>query len=290
MNRRLKILLVGCGDIATRLASQLPVASCDITGLRRRAVGAEGVRMVAGDVVDTAAIAALLQQGFDYIVVTLTPGQRGEQGYRDSYYRGMNSLLAAIAISGKTPRCLLFVSSTSVYGQRVGEWVDEASVTEPDGFSGGVLLETEQLLQRSDVPNCIVRFSGIYGPGRNHLIEQVRNGAVVSKPFGWTNRIHSNDCAGVLKHLIEKHNYGQALEPVYIGSDCEPVMQWQVRSWLAEKLGVAVEPVAEADVFEESGKRCSNRLLCESGYRFFFPDFRSGYTQLLSSTQTDSGG
>lgn len=274
-------MLVGYGDIATRLAGQLLDKGYDITGLRRRAAEQDGVRMIAGDVCDTPAMIELLRQEFDYIVITLAPDQRDEPGYRDTYYRGVESLVAAIDKSARSPKCVIFASSTSVYGQDSGEWVDEVSATHPKRFTGRVLLETEQLLQQSTIPNCIVRFAGIYGPGRCHLVEQVRSGTAIHNPLAWTNRIHSEDCAGVLEHLLQRHQDGRHLDPIYIGSDLEPAMQWQVRSWLAEQMAMAAPAAEEQVVFEEAGKRCSNRLLCESGYRFHYPDFRAGYASLL---------
>ena len=279
MSKQFKLLLLGYGDIAGRLVGKLPGEYYDITGLRRSGGTADAVTVLTGDACDPHTMASLMAIGFDAVVVTMTPSERSEAGYRNSYYRSMAVLLQALSATGQAP-LVLYVSSTRVYGHNSGEWVDEQSVTAPAGFAGNILLETERLLQASATPHCIVRFSGIYGPGRTAQLKPVLNGVPLTSPFGWTNRIHSEDCAGVLAHLLEKHRVGDVLEPIYLASDDEPVMQWQLREYLSELLGVAVHHSLESE-FEESGKRCRNRRLKASGYRWRFPDYRSGYTALI---------
>src|SRR5690606_26465334 len=95
----------------------------------------------------------------------------------------------------------------------------------------------------------------------------------------YTNRIHSEDCAGVLAHLIERKVTGEALEGLYLASDCEPVRLFELKQWLAEQLGMPI--TAPARVVSSGGRRCSNRRLLDSGYRFIYPSFREGYTQQL---------
>ncbi|WIO74380.1 SDR family oxidoreductase [Porticoccaceae bacterium LTM1] len=283
MSRRLKILLLGFGDIATRLTRQLSPEQYDVVGARRRPPEDSGVTVLAADACDVSQVTDLLRIGFDAVVVTMTPSQRSEQGYRDSYLRSIETLLAASKKTGAQP-FVLWVSSTGVYGQNSGELVDEQSPTEPANFSGQVLLQAERLLQSSDLPNCIVRFSGIYGPGRQAMLRAVKEDKPLTSPFGWTNRIHSEDCVGVLAHLLDLYRRGEPLAQVYLASDDEPVMQWQLRAYLKELLGVESEPFNRVTI-EETGKRCSNRLLKESGYGLRYPDYRSGYTHEVNNQQ-----
>lgn len=280
MSKRLKILLLGYGDIAARLARQLSSEHYEVVGARRTPSEDPQVTMLAADACDVSQVTDLLRIGFDAVVVTMTPSQRSEQGYRDSYLLSVEALLAAGKKTGAQP-FVLWVSSTGVYGQNNGEWVDERSPTEPANFSGQILLQAERLLQSSDLPNCIVRFSGIYGPGRQAMLRAVKEDKPLTSPFGWTNRIHSEDCAGVLAHLLELYRQGTLIEPVYLASDDEPVMQWQLRAYLKELLGIESEPFNRAAI-EETGKRCSNRLLKESGYSLRYPDYRSGYTHEIN--------
>ena len=133
---------------------------------------------------------------------------------------GLRNLLAALRQQGQSPRRIIFLSSTAVYGQTRGEWVDESSATEPDHFSGRRLLEAEALLRESGVPAIVLRLGGIYGPRRTRLIDEVRQGRAATSRNGprYTNRIHRDDCVGALDHLIE------LAEPAdcYLGVDCEP--------------------------------------------------------------------
>ena len=283
MGKQFKLLLLGCGDIATRLANQLDDTSYDITGLRRKPGQPGQFPVLAGDASNLHDIGALMQVGFDAVVVTMTPLQRSEAGYREGYYQPVNTLLQGIAESGAQP-LVLFVSSTSVYGQNQGEWVDEQSLTEPAGFAGRVLLETEQLLRESEAAHCILRFSGIYGPGRSSQLKAVFDNRPLTKPCGWTNRIHSDDCAGVIAHLLERYRKGALLEPVYLASDNQPVMQWQLRKYLTEQLGVAPSSLPESNLYDHSavsGKCCSNQLLVDSGYQWRFADYQRGYADVI---------
>ncbi len=210
------------------------------------------------------------------VIYTAAADGFDEQAYRNAYPVGLSNVLNALQHAPLER--VLFVSSTGVYGQRDGEWVDERSVTEPAGFSGRILLEAESLLASLSVPASAVRFGGIYGPGRNRLIERVRAGASCAASTLWTNRIHRDDCAGMLHHLL----HVPQLDDVYLGVDCEPAPQCRVMDWIADRLGVPHPQRAATDDRRRGGnKRCSNRRILENGYRFIYPSFREGYAQML---------
>ena len=177
--------------------------------------------------------------------------------------------------AARRPR-VIFVSSTSVYGQSAGEWVDENSPTHPERFSGRRLLQAEQLANDYDGEFISVRFSGIYGPGRERLIETVKAGASCqAAPPLYTNRIHETDCIGVLRHV------GGLSQPAgcYLASDHRPSTQCEVMQWLAKALNAKLPtPVSGT----HSGRRCNVSRLQESGYHWVYPDFRSGYAPLIN--------
>jgi nucleoside-diphosphate-sugar epimerase len=192
---------------------------------------------------------------------------------------------------------VFFTSSTVVYAQSAGEWVDEASPTEPVHFAGTRMLEAERLLLRAPFPATVLRLGGIYGPGRIGLIERIRRGEVVCAPGPpvYTNRIHRDDCAGVLRHLM----IVPGAERIYIGVDHEPAEECTVARWLAARLGApAPRGVLGADrgVRRHRGpprprrragnKRCRNAKLLGTGYVFRYPTFREGYGALLSDIET----
>lgn len=277
-----KLLIVGCGDLGLRLARELQNSHYTVTGLRRTPPADTPACLAyrACDVNDPVAFSAALSEGYSVIVITMTPSERSDSGYQRAYVDTCQTLVDSLHSQSHQPRLLLFVSSTGVYGQEDGGLIDENSPTQPTGFSGQRLLEAEKIIRQSGFAHCIVRFSGIYGPGRNRLIQQVREGrASVSDAF--TNRIHADDCAGVMAHLIDLHQQGHMRSRIYIASDCEPAPMREVITWLAAQMKLPLAVVETAGASERGNKRCNNQLLLASGYHFRYPDYRAGYSALL---------
>lgn len=245
------------------------------------------INSVAVDLSDTKMLSELLASNcFDAIVVTLTADQMTDQGYADTYVAGAQALQLALEQSGTSPGLVIWVSSTGVYHQSNGEWVDESSATNPSSFRGKRLLEAEQVIQQLTANSVVVRFSGIYGPGRSRLVNQVRQGIIAAAtPEHWSNRIHSEDCAGVLAHLLNRFGQGAVLEHSYLATDNEPVPAHKVQSWLAERL--EVEPLESNEARQTGNRRCSNQQLRTSGYLFRYPTYKEGYGALLADIGVD---
>lgn len=278
------------GALAARLAGE----GHAVWGLKRRPEGLpDGVRPVAADVTDPATLSEL-PGDLDGAVYAVSADGRDDGAYRRAYVDGPRRLIEALAASspperaGSPPARFVFVSSTGVYGDRDGGWVDETTPPEPDRFTGRRLLEGERaVLERASLfPDgaAVVRFGGIYGPGRTRLIDRVRSGEARC-PAGtpvYTNRIHRDDCAGFLAHLVTLDRTDLPDPPIYLGVDDEPADLCTVYRWLAARLG-APEPEtapAEATGRRRSNKRCRNDRLRESGYRLLYPTFREGYAEL----------
>lgn len=292
------LLIAGCGYVGSELARQLlatnpkplngggaEVSAPRIWGLRRDVSKLPpGVEPVAADLTDPAGLAAALpDEPLDAVVYALSAGSSGVEDYRAAYVEGLRHLLALLEEREQRPR-LLYVSSTGVYGQQDGSLVDERSPTEPRRAAARELVAGELLARERAGETVVVRFSGIYGPGRTRLIEQVRGGrARRTRAPVWTNRIHRDDCAGVLAHLLRLPDPA----PIYVGSDEEPAERNTVYAWLAGQLGVG-EPPLEDQAARGSGriiganKRCDGSLLRGSGYAFRYPTFREGYAALLA--------
>jgi nucleoside-diphosphate-sugar epimerase len=287
-------LIAGIGYVGSALAKSLQTADHKTYGLRRSApVDIPGVETIRADLTRPKTLEGL-PKGIDFVVYCASASGRSDEAYRAAYVEGPKNLLAALERQGQAVKRVFFTSSTGVYGQTDGSWVDEESVTEPESFTGQRLLEGEQVFRDGPYPATIVRLSGIYGPGRTRLIDSVRRGEAACQdgPPTYTNRIHRDDCAGLLKFLIEKTlEDPEAVQDTYVGVDDEPVDRCVVLRWLAQQLGAPEVPV-EAEVEgsprrKGSNKRLSNRRLKELGYRFRFPSFREGYGAMLRENSDD---
>lgn len=271
-----QVLIVGCGDIGERLSRILSGDNYDVTGLRRHPPqNSAHLTYIGCNVTDSSALATVLAHGFDVVVISMTPSERSDAGYERAYVQTCRNLVEGLG--DKKPRLVVFVSSTGVYGQEDGSWVDENSPTVPDSFSGKRLLEAEQVLHDSGLAHCIVRFSGIYGPGRNRLIDMVREKRAANST-AFTNRIHADDCAASIAHLIERHRH-YTLATIYIASDSSPVPMVEILSWLATQMGLENDFADTAD--NANNKRCSNRLLLSTGFALTYPSYKEGYEAML---------
>ncbi len=158
-----------------------------------------------------------------------------------------------------------------------GAWVDENTPLRPDSFTARRLVQGESLARRAG--GVVLRLGGIYGPGRDRMARSVRDGdARVPEDTVYTNRIHRDDAAEALVHLLAVRRPA----PVYLGVDSDPASLRDVNEWVAAKLGVPPPPVGESRR-GGSSKRCSNARLLRSGFRFRHPTFRSGYAELIDA-------
>lgn len=276
------VVVVGCGDVGGRLALQLRAEGWQVSGLRRTVSALPaGITAIAADLENEACPADWPHEAPDYLVYCAAANQHDEAGYRRAYVEGLKHVLAWMAGRGQQPRRLLFVSSSSVYAQQGGEWVDETSATEPEGYSGRVMLEAEQAALTSGIPASVVRLTGIYGPGREWLLSQVRQGyRVVEEPPLYGNRIHAEDAAGLLACLLKADLQGNVLDDFYIGVDDAPAPLADVVAWLRAYMGVT-QWAEEAQVRRTGSKRCSNARARALGWVPQYPSFREGYAAIL---------
>lgn len=282
------VLIAGCGYVGIALGTLLASDGHVAWGLRRRTeLLPPSVRPVAADLTDLKTLQAL-PSSLDFVFYTAGADRSDDEAYRAAYVEGLRNLLNAVAGQRHRLRRIFLTSSTGVYAQSSGEWVDETFPTEPTDFSGIRVLEGERLLQGSQFPATVLRLGGIYGPGRTRLVESVRKGLAVCEegPPVYTNRIHRDDCAGALRHLMKLPQP----DPLYLGVDHEPAEQSVVLRWLATQLGVSppqAGPFSEAEKRRHhSNKRCLSARLVASGYAFRYPTFREGYTALLAKEES----
>jgi nucleoside-diphosphate-sugar epimerase len=287
------VLLAGCGDLGTEAGLRFAAAGHRVVGWRRSpgklptAIEGAAVDLTSGELppvpADTTAV-----------VVAIAADSPTEEAYRAAYVDGLARVLDAVATSGEPVRRVLFVSSTAVYGDADGGWVDETTTPTPGGFSGRIIREAEDLLytrlRGTGVTPVVLRLGGIYGPGRTRLIDQVRSGnATAPAESRFTNRIHRDDAAAAIVHLC---TMVAEPAPVYLGVDNEPAELGEVLRFLARELGLPepgpTEPASGAagagggEPSRGGNKRVSNALLRGTGFEFEYPSFREGYRAILA--------
>ena len=173
-----RVLIAGCGWLGGALGVALAGRGDAVWGLRRNAaLLPDAVRPIEADLDDPRTLAAL-PGPFDVVVYAAAPEAADEASYERTYVRGLGHIIEAargFALGRERGPRLILLSSTSVYGQTTGEWVDETSPTEPADYRGRLVLRGEQVLGAAGLPSIALRLGGLYGPGRASLIEAVRN-------------------------------------------------------------------------------------------------------------------
>lgn len=272
-----RALLIGYGDIAQRTARLLIESGWQVTGICRhpdKKPTMPGIRVIAADAGNEADLRRLNLPSFDAIVVTLTPSGYDREGYHHGYVipcRHIQTLLASEPEAETGPPRLIYISSTGVYSERDGEWITEATPTDPDSDSGQMLLQAEQVIQSVAAQVSILRCSGIYGPGRIYLQRRISSGDAVITPV-YNNRIHADDVAGFIHYLLQ---YPEHHQPLYLVSDDEPVWQETLYLWYAEQLGVDCNKLQRSDTVGPRGnKRINNALMRSTGYVLRHPTYR----------------
>ena len=271
----MRVLIAGCGDVGNVLATSLLQDGHRVYGLKRDiSTLPDGVQAIGADLLNPATLIDL-PTDIDNLVFMPTPARRDQAAYEDIFIQGLKNLWSALK---KAPARTLLVSSTAVFGEANGGWVNEETNPGPTGFNGRVLLKMEQLASRITESPVVVRISGIYGPGRERLIRLAASEGleIQQSPPYYTNRIHRDDAAAALKHLLELD------EPnaLYIATDDLPAPRYEVVEWLANTQG-CVSPKGLVDENATLGKRVSNQKLRDSGFSLSYPDYRAGYASVM---------
>ncbi|OOG54661.1 NAD(P)-dependent oxidoreductase [Rhodanobacter sp. B05] len=271
-----QVLLAGCGDLGLRVAHLLRQRGDAVYALRRNppASGDQGIAWLRADLTRPESLRGL-PSGITQLVYLPTPDRRDPAAYRATFVDGLQHLLGTLEQA--TLRRVLFVSSSAVYGEHQGDWVDEDTPAAPMGFNGTALLEAEQLLAAQPVRAIVLRLAGLYGPGRLQLLDRLRAGTAQAPRAAphWANRIHVDDAAAAIVHLL------QLADPqaCYLGTDSTPLPLHVLYDELARLIGAPPprEGPAPAGI---GSKRLSNARLLASGFVPRWPDSRDGYAAL----------
>ncbi len=264
-------LLVGCGDLGAAVGLRLADLGLDVLALRRNAalVPAPLVGRSVDLTRESPHLSGLRPR---LVVVALTARPRTEEAYRATYVDGMARALDALEVP---PERAVLVSSTAVLPSRDQPPLDdEATPAAPSDGPGDQLLAAETAFHERIPHGTVLRLSGLYGGSSTRLLDRVREGRI-DDPHRWTNRIHREDAAAAVVHLLTMD-----VEPerLYLGTDDEPAQLGDVAAYLAERLGVPAPP--EADPTQGHGKRLSNAKLRATGWAPTRPSYREGYAHV----------
>ena len=276
------ILIIGCGYVGQELARLFVKEGVGVYGVNRSVPedAIDCVNYLEADVLDKASFKNFPKE-VDAIVYAIGAKESSEKAYDEAYVQGLSNVVDFAKENYPKLKRIIFTSSTGVYGQSMGEEVDEASFTVPQNFSGKKVLEGEELLLTSGVPATVIRFGGIYGPSRTRLINKAKEGPVeiTINDLAYTNRIHRDDCARVVKHILELEDPDR----IYNAVDNNPATKDTVMSWIADQVGSEIRYVGDFELSSPSklNKRIQNKKLRDSGFKFQYPSFREGYDSLL---------
>jgi nucleoside-diphosphate-sugar epimerase len=300
---RMRVLILGCGYVGMAAGRQLLGAGHSVVGVRRtaEAVGELRAAEIEGAIGDLTRRADLdrLDGPFDAVINTVSSSRGGAAEYREVYLEGTRTVLDWLR--DHPVQRYVYTSSTSVYAQVDGSWVDESSPALASGETGRLLRDTEDLLlaaaRERAFPAVILRVAGIYGPGRGFLFQQFLKGEARISGEGrrFINMVHRDDVATALVTVLERGESGGIFNCV----DDAPVTQAEFLGWVTDHLGRPMPPsVPEPDPGTRkrglSHKRVSNERLRGLGWIPRFPSWREGYApwvaEVLAAEQNRQAG
>jgi len=290
-------LIIGCGYLGSRVAAAWLEQGHEVNVLTRSRERAgefrqQRLRPVVGDVTRPASLESL--PAADAVLYAVAWDRSGGQSRRQVLIDGLECVLDALS---DTVRKLVFISSTSVYGQTSGELVDEDSDCNPKTENGRICLEAERRVadfaaRHPATQTVILRLAGIYGP--NRLLQRVAAvraaEPIAGRPDAWLNLIHVEDAVSTVLGAVESNSS----HTTWLVSDGHPVQRRTYYEMLARFLAAPAprfEASPEADTTRTHGlnKRCVNlRMLAELGVPLKFPRFEDGLRASIDPTEGEA--
>lgn len=277
----MRVLVAGAGWLGSAVARALVARGDQVIALRRdparaEALRAPGVTPLALDLTSPGAAAKL--PAFDAVVACQSAGGDSAENYRAAYLTANRALLEAAARAGA--KRFVYTGSTGVFGQRDGSLMTEETPPAPANPTAGVLVEAERLVRGAapGVPACLLRLSGLYGPGRSGVLQRVRSGALSLGPGddAFMNWCHLEDAVAFVLAALDRGAPGAA----YHGSDAAPPRRREVIEWVATQLGV--EPGRSAVAAGGPSRRIDSAWSRQQlGVTLRYPSFKEGLAPLI---------
>jgi nucleoside-diphosphate-sugar epimerase len=284
-----RLVIFGCGYVGTAVARVAVARGLRVTALTRNAAKAEilradGVEQVVVDDLANATWHEQIEGGADIVLNCVSSGGGGVEGYRRSYLEGMASIVAWLRTRGRAG-VAIYTSSTSVYPQDGGIVVDETAPTGGEERAQVLIAAERILLEANDTATArvVLRLAGIYGPGRHHLVEQVRRGEAAGRGDYHLNLAYRDDIVGAIAAACEAKPGAHVFNVADDGS----ATKGEITAWLAARIGVAAPTFTGAPA---GGRRAvtpdrivaNAKLKAELGWHPGYPTFREGYEKILS--------
>ena len=290
----MKRLVIGCGFLGFPLAKKWLAAGDDVfvttrSTDRARQFAELKLHPLVLDTTDSKSLEQLRNFAFDTVVAAVGMDRSRYSDVHHVYVNGLKNVLANLnANVGQ----VIYVSSTGVYGDFDGGWVDETSTTNPQREGGKACLAAEVALQESQFSDraTILRMAGLYGNERiptRASIESKRWDKLSAS--GYLNLIHVDDAVKAVVTVAEQ----KLLSEIFLVSDSSPTLRRDYYQFLADQFGFGEIPwvdhvLPDANSRGSSSKRISNRKLLETtGLQLQHPDFRSGLGDILKPSMTD---
>lgn len=297
-----QLVIFGCGYLGFSVAREALTRGIQVTAVTRNAAKAlllreAGIATVEADL-SGSAWHERVPAAPAWAVNCVSSGGGGLEGYRQSYVAGMASIVEWARRHGPVGT-MVYTSSTSVYPQDGGVVVTESAPTDAAGERGQILLEAERLLQLANGSRTagspadsagwerwfILRLAGIYGPQRQHVVDQVRTGEVSGLGSAHLNLIHRDDAAAAIRACLEAP--ATIGDEIFNVADDAAATKAEIVAWLAGQFGVPLpaftgQPVGQRRSVTPDRIISNARLKERLGWRPHYATYRDGYGSLLS--------
>lgn len=276
-------LIIGQGDIGLKVTNTLAKEQKQVTGLARSERQSYDLNEHAHFLqADALKLTAEQIQGFTHIAIIVAPNNYDAENYKNTYL-GVAQHIAELQSQLPQVTRVVFISSTGVYGQDAGQWIDETVEPQPPKREASqYILQAEQVLQQAYGERAvIIRPSGIYGEQRLMRVRKSKEQHKEPMPlYDWTNRIMDTDLVNIIVQVLLLED-SESLKPIYLATDYAPVTSFELTTWLADQLN-STAPTADSDTngSDFSGKRLHSNIPCDW---LQFPDWQSGYSHILQS-------
>ena len=286
-------LIFGCGYLGFRIAKlwrqrNESVLAVTRSSARARELSDEGIEPLVGDILSHRSNSEpnwRFPAEVDTVLFAVGYERGSDQTIRDVYVEGLRNVLDALPESVQR---FVYISSTGVYGNVAGDWVNEDTVCQPTREGGKACLAAENLLRSHPLGkrSIILRLAGIYGPGRIPRAKDLLAGKPIDAPAaGYLNLIHVDDAARIAL-LAEERAETPSL---YVVSDGQAVVRSEYYKWLAQLLKapppkfVPAPPDSPAAQRAGSDKRINPaRLMRDLHPELLYPSYREGLAAIVA--------